>query len=756
MADKLAFVGIDDSGREHSRVRFVLEFLLLLPPPLPQLRLDSSVIFSNCPFTGEAFGKFDCPLLFYNYPGTISILSCSFTNINATFYHYYGGAINVVLEEELNRTYFTARSSNFTNCISRFRGGAIYLEILDDVLIDSCRFDDCSISEVYSFGGGLFIDSANKDVSGKQAKVVDCVLADCFAVARGGGLYNTADLALSVVDTRFERCESMATEGTYSFGGGIHMDVNLPLTVERTHFIGCQSAHGGGAFSMFYDAEVSVSDILVQNCYSGTTGAICIRRYSDAEPFSLSHVYFVGNSMGEDKKFFPAYTGLAESTHKFRDFALLWPSFEDVVPAFTLDDCFTNIIPDSNGMVIGIIYDTTIYKYEPELYFHEEFEKIGPLLTAKPTGIVNQKTGKIELEMKGKTPPISQEYEVTLKEDETGTETKLRMLFSDGTGNVVSGSDSNLPYDTNCTITSIVGVIPDSSSSQMTNGFTIPAVAWPFNLAVTPNYLSFTTPEKPSTLLSATSDLISNDPKFAYVIIHFNKEVSGSFDIVVLEDGKDVTITVSNLVESLGGESSKFIVVGEDHVAVAGNEETAELADSAGCVPAGWTGAGNHHHRSAASKTEEEIWVVLRAVRVLTRGILFSILLSLVSLRLVLLAAFPQLHQSGMLKPKKDSENLQSCGVSSGLPDLLPLCRRHLCRQHPTPPHSLPLFFRLSKSDLPLLFHLHRRRHPPQLALHPLVPLSLVFSSLSHLVPISSNSDLFLSASPTPSNDPAK
>ncbi|KAK2958327.1 hypothetical protein BLNAU_6597 [Blattamonas nauphoetae] len=38
VADKFTFVGIDDSRREQRRLRFVLEFFLLLPPPLPQRR----------------------------------------------------------------------------------------------------------------------------------------------------------------------------------------------------------------------------------------------------------------------------------------------------------------------------------------------------------------------------------------------------------------------------------------------------------------------------------------------------------------------------------------------------------------------------------------------------------------------------------------------------------------------------------------------------------------------------------------------
>ncbi|KAK2940088.1 hypothetical protein BLNAU_25000 [Blattamonas nauphoetae] len=88
-------------------------------------------------------------------------------------------------------------------------------------------------------------------------------------------------------------------------------------------------------------------------------------------------------------------------------------------------------------------------------------------------------------------------YEVTAKADGTGTKPRLRMLFSDVTGTLVSGSESNLQYNTTYTIISIVGVVPESSLSPMTNATDVPVAAWAFNLAATSSLISFTTPPPP-------------------------------------------------------------------------------------------------------------------------------------------------------------------------------------------------------------------------------------------------------------------
>ncbi|KAK2941949.1 hypothetical protein BLNAU_23131 [Blattamonas nauphoetae] len=419
--------------------------------------------FSHCHFTGTHYGFGARPLTFMEYPGTVSILSCSFTSI--LFDHSFG------------------------------QGAAVYVIL------------SCSAAEYsWSYGGALGVSAYNNGDSLKQLRLVGWVIADWFTLGSGGGVDLSGCIDLSVVDTLFEHCE-VTNDQTTSRGGGISVRLLNELTVARCSFVECSSGGGGSAVHFVHNSRISISDSLVQNCSSGATGAICICSPGDYAPLSLSRVGMIikGDELESD------------------------------------------------------LYDSVRCQ-------HAEFNNIGPVLTAKPTGRVNRETGKIELEMKAITPPTSQEFEVTMKEDGNETDTVLRMLFSEGTGTLIFESEASQKYNTAYTITKIVGVVPDSSSYRMPNGVTVPAIAWPFNLAVNSDFLTFTTPKQPSTLLSAISNIISDDSKCAHVILIFNKEVYGSFDVVVEEDGKDVMLTVPILTEALAGESGKFVIVGSDRL----------------------------------------------------------------------------------------------------------------------------------------------------------------------------------------------
>ncbi|KAK2963063.1 hypothetical protein BLNAU_2086 [Blattamonas nauphoetae] len=522
----------------------------------------TSASFSHCHFTGAAYKPSARPLTFKEYPGTISIESCLFTNIVSTASE--GGIVYVNVTDQFNSPSFTAKSSNFTSCSPK-NFGAMYISVADDVLIESCRFESCSTTASYSEGAGLSLGGSYKlsHVDGKKFNLVSCVFEDCTAATRGGAVSAATDLDVSIVDSIFEHCTLFAASG-FTLGGGVCVNQQTAFTVERSHFIDCSSRNGGGAISFNHHKDLSISDTLVKGCYSGTTGAICILRFGNAENLSFSHVLFVGNSIGDDTSFFPLITSFPENTPKFPDLAIYSNGFT-VDPTLKFNDSFTTIHPDSSGMIKGQTQLPT-YQYIPERHFDPAFNSIGPLLTAKPTARVNEKTGKIELEMEGKTPLASQEYEVTVKEDSTEIETRLRMLFSDGTGTLVSTSDVDLKYNTGYTIASIVGIVSDSSSSRMTNDITIPVAAWAFNLAATPSFVSFTTPDQPPTLIASPAHLTSPSQPFAFVILMFDRQVSGSYDIVVEEEGKDVTITVPIVGNSVMGESDEFVVVGDDRL----------------------------------------------------------------------------------------------------------------------------------------------------------------------------------------------
>ncbi|KAK2959777.1 hypothetical protein BLNAU_5266 [Blattamonas nauphoetae] len=530
VAVQFAFVGIDDSGSEHWRL--FCARILPSPPSSPPPNADLSPSTATNPDTStpEPFvdGK---PYFFTSSSGT--------EESTALFSHCrFTGDNGIVELHVLLRILVCSRSDCF---------------VADDVLFESCRFEDCSTLAVQDGAGAVSLSgikqSGQKD--GKTFELVDCVYADCTANTYGAGVLLSGPLGLSVVGTKFEHCE-LVSESGFTFGGGISVSSHAALTVEGSQFIGCSSRHAGSALCLqTKKGSLTVSDTLVKDCVSGATGAICIVSSDIPVPLSFLRVYFDGNSVGSDTTCFTMNFYLAENTTKFPDVAIMCVMFP-VVPTVTFDDCFTTIHPDSSGMIKRGTHNPSEDAYDPIRHFDVEFAKIGPFLTGAPTVRLNKKTGRIELEVKGKTPPISQEYEVTV-EDSTRKETNFKM-FSNGTGTLVSGSEANLTFKTGYTITKIVGVVPASSSSTQSNALTVPAAAWAFNISLTPAFLTFTTPKSPPR------------SKVCTVIVVLNEKVKGSFDIVVLEEGKEVTITVRMLGESVSGESAKLVVVGKDRV----------------------------------------------------------------------------------------------------------------------------------------------------------------------------------------------
>ncbi|KAK2956821.1 hypothetical protein BLNAU_8275 [Blattamonas nauphoetae] len=522
---------------------------------------ESTALFSNCRFTGDKYPSAR-PLTFNEYPGTVSILSCSFSNFVTSG---FGGVVYVYVSDQLDHLCFKGDSSNFTSCCSTYSGGAILIDCVDDSLISSCRFEDCFTQTDPSSGGCIILVVSYEEYHnrGKKCKLVDCVFTYCLTSEDGAGVFVDGPLGLSVINAKFEHCDLLSESG-FTVGGGISVNGDAPLSVKGSQFVGCSSRHAGGAIFHWMAGNVGISDTLVQNCVSGATGAICIESNDSPGPLSFSHVFFDGNSVGDDTSCFKIFFVLAENTTKFADVAIMCEDV-DVLPTITFDDSFTTIHPDSTGMIEKGPYNPSTGLFDPIRQVDVEFAKIGPLLTGAPTARVNKETGKIELEMKGKTPPISQEYEVTV-EHSVGIGTSVKMLFSNGTGTLVTQSAAGLLYNTRYTITKIVGVVPTSSSSTRSNALAVPVAAWAFNITLTPAFLTFTTPQPPPSVVSVTCVLVSDDPKFARVIVVLNEKVKGSFDIVVLEEGKEVTITVPMLGDTVSGESAKFVVVGKDRV----------------------------------------------------------------------------------------------------------------------------------------------------------------------------------------------
>ncbi|KAK2945571.1 hypothetical protein BLNAU_19528 [Blattamonas nauphoetae] len=232
-------------------------------------------------------------------------------------------------------------------------------------------------------------------------------------------------------------------------------------------------------------------------------------------------------------------------------------------PTVSIDDCYTTCATNSIGLLMPVNYGTPEQSIAQVI--DKAFHKIGPLLTEGVELSFDRLSGRVELEMKGKMPIASQKYEVTFRNDEDKTEKKGVIEFMNGKGTLTSPSPSlTLDYSTSYTITSIIGIVP-SSSSSLSNALTFTLETWAFNLAATPSFASFTTPTPP-TLVGAKAQLVSTDKPLAIVTLLLSEEVKGSYMIVVEEEGKDVVITVDFDEPSKIGGSSGFVVVGEDRL----------------------------------------------------------------------------------------------------------------------------------------------------------------------------------------------
>ncbi|KAK2947801.1 hypothetical protein BLNAU_17221 [Blattamonas nauphoetae] len=380
---------------------------------------NSIAEFSNCRFTGTAYDIFTSPeydvmgypfrpLFFWDYKGSVSIDSCSFTNFIAN--PFGGGAVLFKAYYPPDHYVFEASLSNFTNCLSKKFGGAVGLKNVGETLVKSCRFENCTEtkerygSQIFEGGGGL---SVSRIPSSGQVDLVDCVFADCSAEYGGGVFCDGFPLTLSVVGSRFERCKAFI-DPKESSGGGIHAFMpDFAVVIKECEFIECSTATYGAAVYCRLSKDVIITDTLVRKCFSGLTSAIFVYAEDNYENLSFSHLVFDGNSIGaastsssNDKCDYDRLT-----KQIMIDFALHFSSYTD--RTFTFEDCFSTVSPYSSGVTDWRgekIYKEVPSVLYPQNYYEKDYIQIGPYLTDFPTARLNERTGLVELEMKAKTP----------------------------------------------------------------------------------------------------------------------------------------------------------------------------------------------------------------------------------------------------------------------------------------------------------------------------------------------------------------
>ncbi|KAK2963100.1 hypothetical protein BLNAU_2123 [Blattamonas nauphoetae] len=577
---------------------------------------DSSITFSHCPFLGDNTPTSTRPLVFDNYLGRISVISCSFSGVDYTG-SKEGGAVSIVQSSEGGHV--QVQGSNFTNIKSNSNGAGMCVNTKKSATIVDCCFKQCGpratgysslaggglildgsdVNSLFTisglnfesccaktFGGGISMNSAGTvDISGlcftacyldegsyggglhlelyptAAVSLTRSDFIDCSSPGSGGGLYFEAECDVTLTALHFLRCTS---EGDWSTtGGGFYckLDKTVTLALRECSFVECSSTFTGAAFEVYGFEHCEIVDCLVKECVSGATGAVHLQQQANHQAsISLTRVAFINNSVGTNTKYFED-EGVPIETTTFVDLAV--NNFRrESIPTFSIADCSSTCGTDNIGMHVRVDHLGT-KSYDRQ--YDDAFENFGPVLAEKAEVGLNHKTRKIELEMKAIVPTQSQKVEVTVQKEGNTTDIVGEIELVNGKGTLTSTS-LNLEFSTKYTITSIVGIVPSSSSSTVSNRITIPEAEWTFRLARTPSFVSFTTPEQPPLLKDATSHLIKADDRIVVIFLHFDKAVEGSFDIVVEEGGKDVRITVEMNTSAKTGESAEIIVVGDGKV----------------------------------------------------------------------------------------------------------------------------------------------------------------------------------------------
>ncbi|KAK2948001.1 hypothetical protein BLNAU_17037 [Blattamonas nauphoetae] len=209
--------------------------------------------FSHCHFTGANYASDARALTFEYYPGSISIVSCSFANHHFTdiFVEMTAAAVFIIHHHFEVCPPLTLRDSNFTN-LSAVRSPAVNIDVSVMATIVDCTLEECAPEARHSeVIGGL--DLYNFDPS-SHTTITNVIFESCHAHSCGGmdvAVYGTIHLS----DCRFEAC---SVKGHYTDTSGLSLSLagETPTHVTRLTFTDCWSSND--AFGMNLHAKCDV------------------------------------------------------------------------------------------------------------------------------------------------------------------------------------------------------------------------------------------------------------------------------------------------------------------------------------------------------------------------------------------------------------------------------------------------------------------------------------------------------------------
>ncbi|KAK2960637.1 hypothetical protein BLNAU_4292 [Blattamonas nauphoetae] len=510
------------------------------------------VTFSGCSFSNSVTGNGQINDVFQS--GFITTMNDAEKNLFTTHFHFsncqfrdsIAQGINIysIIDQGLQDIQYGEIEITlcaFEDCHGRFGGGlgkwfhapttVSHCTLVD---CDGLAGDDgaffitslcsCAISDVHvSFTSNSHTCIAKRITFYQDGSIEHCTSTNCL---QGDNIQSV--LSFDMNDCHFVDCHGPWGGGginILSFNGHTH-------TISKCSFTRC-SAEGGSAISLFGTGTVEIIECVIQSCRTTGLGGAITSEHSEGKHMDivLRTTLFVNNIAEPfpdilfDQLINPPASPYSElSLH----------SDDDIFSVATFENCFSN---DPDPLVGSFKYvidpDEDLLKLECNT--NDIFKPIKPKLTESVKSVRNTETGCALIVLKGILPPIEQDYDVTVKKDETGEEKAMRVRMKDGmtVPNWVSPTETTfLEYSTAYTITKIVGVVPPTTIQSNT----IPEptkLPWEFDLVASASFLSFTTPEAPP--IVGASSRIGSGTNHGWIRLIGMSIEAGTFTVTLAE-----------------------------------------------------------------------------------------------------------------------------------------------------------------------------------------------------------------------------
>ncbi|KAK2946218.1 hypothetical protein BLNAU_18820 [Blattamonas nauphoetae] len=471
------------------------------------------------------------------------------------------GRLNNVTSDVTSVSFTLCAFNEMTVSSSTWQGGgAISLIFASSSLaVNTCFFHKCTCPGYNPNGGAIIVEGTHQPFS-----VSDSSFTECSAGHWAGSIISSCTTSMTLHSCFFElskahSCGAVAPRygvitmsncafvecTSTDFCGAVVIETVLTLSLSCLQFRQCSSSlyKNKGNDLHFYDNSSSeITPAMVQFCDSTSSGptVFSIQVKQSVDVSSDGKETYVRVETEEAIKGTMGVLLDGSNVPRLVHVVFGDPSIESTVGTIIVSSGAKGVLPSATY---------TPLKSSLALF-------IPPSVRSADAALKDVNSAEIVL--RGVSLEEGNYLMVVEKEE---TESTITLTHSDSTTLIgtaslsSSNSENRLEWGTEYKVRRVVWIDEDGGTAEEVRRL------YP---------ITFTTPAEStppfSSLTDASAHIMKSDAQNAVIFLHFDREVSGSYDFVVEERGKDVSFTVVVTSPATTAETEEFVVVGDDRI----------------------------------------------------------------------------------------------------------------------------------------------------------------------------------------------